>query len=171
MNFDQYLKEVRNGFTIHCDMDGVITDFVSAFEKIDGSTINQIDSTGGTKFWDHVAKGGLEFWSNMPWMKDGKKLWSFIKKSDPIMLSSPAKSLPNSPKGKKIWVKRELGNPPLILKIARDKMQYAGPNKILIDDLKKNIDQWEMAGGIGILHTSADKTIAKLKKIMKTTES
>ena len=36
---------------------------------------------------------------------------------------------------------------------------------VLIDDRPKNIEAWENAGGIGILHTSAKETINKLKEL------
>ena len=36
---------------------------------------------------------------------------------------------------------------------------------VLIDDEPKNIEAWEDAGGIGILHTSAKETINKLKEL------
>ena len=45
------------------------------------------------------------------------------------------------------------------------KKDHAGENRILIDDTAKNIADWEAAGGIGILHTDASSTIAKLKEI------
>jgi hypothetical protein len=32
------------------------------------------------------------------------------------------------------------------------KASVAGPGKILIDDKNENIDEWEAAGGIGILY-------------------
>lgn len=52
------------------------------------------------------------------------------------------------------------------MEISIDKFKYAGHNKILIDDLyKTNIIPWREHGGIGILHTSANDTIQKLKKI------
>jgi hypothetical protein len=35
----------------------------------------------------------------------------------------------------------------------------------LIDDRKDNIEAWEQAGGIGILHTDADNTINQLNKL------
>ena len=38
-------------------------------------------------------------------------------------------------------------------------------NHILIDDRKDNIERWEAAGGIGILHTTTENTIACLKKL------
>ena len=48
-----------------------------------------------------------------------------------------------------------------------DKQKYAvtdGVQNILIDDYLKNIREWEAAGGIGIWHTDASKTINTLKK-------
>jgi hypothetical protein len=44
------------------------------------------------------------------------------------------------------------------------KQQYANPNSILIDDTPIVIEQWNAAGGIGILHTDAISTIKELKK-------
>jgi hypothetical protein len=45
----------------------------------------------------------------------------------------------------------------------RHKYKYATPNSIIIDDTKSVIDDWNKAGGIGILHTDAASTIAILK--------
>ena len=42
---------------------------------------------------------------------------------------------------------------------------YAQKKNVLIDDRPKNIEAWEAAGGIGILHTSAADTIDQLKKL------
>ncbi len=67
--------------------------------------------------------------------------------------------------GKRVWVKRELPGTKLILRYASQKQEYASPTSILIDDRQKNIDQWEAAGGIGILHTSTANTIEQLKKL------
>jgi hypothetical protein len=36
---------------------------------------------------------------------------------------------------------------------------------ILIDDFKNNINEFKAAGGIGIHHTSASKTISELKRL------
>ena len=49
--------------------------------------------------------------------------------------------------------------------VGADKHEYAAPNHILIDDRDKAILPWREAGGIGILHTSANDTIAQLKEL------
>ena len=48
---------------------------------------------------------------------------------------------------------------------SKNKQKHAAPNHILIDDRKDNIERWEAAGGVGILHTNAKNTIACLKKL------
>ena len=42
---------------------------------------------------------------------------------------------------------------------------FARKGFVLIDDRQRNIDAWEKAGGIGILHKSAEKTIKTLKAL------
>jgi hypothetical protein len=95
-------------------------------------------------------------------MGDGKQLWSYIKKHSPTILSAPSQS-DESKIGKRIWIKRELGNIPTIL--AYDKGKYAHSNGILIDDRKDFIDKWLAGGGIGILHKTTPQTIKELKKL------
>ena len=61
--------------------------------------------------------------------------------------------------------KHKLPGTKLILRYAKQKQELANPESILIDDRQINIDQWEAAGGIGILHTSTDNTISQLKEL------
>ena len=49
----------------------------------------------------------------------------------------------------------------------KSQLQRAKDGFVLIDDRPKNIKAWEDNGGIGILHESAEKTIAKLKELRK----
>ena len=97
-------------------------------------------------------------------MPDGKEYWDYIKKYNPKLLSSPSKEN-ESRLGKRIWAKRKMPGTKVILAYSYNKKNYADGNSILIDDMKKNIDQWRAAGGIGILHTDAASTIAQLKKL------
>lgn len=153
-------------YELYCDMDGVLTDFDKALLSVGIKDGRKWEADhGSAEFWKKIDGGGLKYWSEMSWLSDGKALWNFIKKLNPTILSAPARSIPNSKKGKKIWVKRELGNVPVILKRARNKKDLADKNSIMIDDTQTVIDGWTKAGGIGILHKSAAQTIKKLKEL------
>ncbi|GAG55785.1 unnamed protein product, partial [marine sediment metagenome] len=72
----------------------------------------------------------------------------------------------NATPQKHAWVKEKLGNiPTLVTRKSAEKAQYAEPNAILIDDRTKSIQPWTAAGGIGILHTSAQDSINQLKQL------
>lgn len=152
-------------YEIFVDMDGVIVDFDKQFIKYARKTPKEYEQKYGVNgFWSLIDKIGLKFWIEMPWMPKGKQLWSYIKKYNPKLLSSPSRS-DFSRIGKKQWVKQNLPNIELILAYSADKQNYSGINKILIDDRKSNIEQWIEAGGIGILFTSTEQTIKELKKL------
>ena len=158
------LREEETQYTIYCDMDGVLVDFDRGYQELTGMTTQQADAMGGDTFWEPLTKAGAKWWITLNWMSDGKQLWNYIKKYTPILLSAPSQQ-ESSRLGKRVWVKRELPDVKLILRPASQKQQYASPTSILIDDRQKNIDQWEAAGGIGILHTSTANTIEQLKKL------
>ena len=158
------LREEEIQYTIYCDMDGVLVDFDRGYQELTGMTTQQADAIGADTFWEPLTKAGAKWWITLNWMSDGKQLWNYIKKYTPILLSAPSQQ-ESSRLGKRVWVKRELPDVKLILRPASQKQQYASPTSILIDDRQKNIDQWEAAGGIGILHTSTANTIEQLKKL------
>ena len=158
------LREEETQYTIYCDMDGVLVDFDRGYQELTGMTTQQADAIGGDTFWEPLIQAGAKWWITLNWMSDGKQLWNYIKKYTPILLSAPSKQ-ESSRLGKRVWVKRELPDVKLILRPASQKQQYASPTSILIDDREKNIDQWEAAGGIGILHTSTANTIEQLKQL------
>ncbi len=97
-------------------------------------------------------------------MPGGKELWAYLKPFNPILLSAPSRE-ESSRIGKAVWVKHKIPGTKLILRYAKQKQQLATPKSILIDDRQINIDQWEAAGGVGILHTSTSSTIEQLKKL------
>lgn len=149
----KYLEEIKKTkYKLYVDLDGVLVDFERAKAEFKG---NKDD------IWQNE-----DYWTNMFWMSDGKKLWDTIKKFSPIVLSSPGrKTNYEVMKGKDKWVDRELGkNQKRIFEI--DKAKYANESSILIDDKQDNIDEWESEGGIGILHKNTNDTINKLKKII-----
>lgn len=150
-------------YKIYCDMDGVLADFESGYEELTG-----IDLRGefkkGDDFWDPIKAAGVGFWAGLKWMPDGQELWDYLKPFNPVLLSAPSREQ-SSRIGKHVWVKHKIPGTKLILRYAKQKQELATPESILIDDRQVNIDQWEAAGGIGILHTSTANTIQQLQKL------
>ena len=158
------LNEKVMDYKIYCDMDGVLVDFESGYEKLTGIDLKGEYRPGVEDFWKPIEQAGVKYWASLKWMPDGKQLWGYIKQYTPELLSAPSKS-ESSKIGKYVWVKNNLPGTKLILRYASRKKELATPESILIDDRQVNIDQWEAAGGIGILHTSADNTISQLKEL------
>jgi len=158
-------------FKLYVDMDGVLTNWFKAFRDLGKDLTKGLEGDeyekkyGRDALWGLIAKEGkLEFWSEMKWMDDGRKLWNYVKKYNPTILTTPANSK-FSRDGKKIWIERELGKEvPFIF--AKDKWKYADTESILIDDYDKKINDWVNLGdGIGIHHHNTDSTIEELKKL------
>ena len=64
-----------------------------------------------------------------------------------------------------MWIAKNLSNVGKEIFVpAVQKSAFAKPNRILIDDMQKNIDAWEAAGGEAILHTSTTETLTTLKE-------
>lgn len=158
------LETTDKGYTIYCDMDGVLCDFNGAFKKLSGGLSFDValEKLGEKQAWQLISDTGYEFWATLPWTKDGEQLWKAIKKYDPIILSAPSMD-PLSVVGKKMWVKKHLGHPKAIYVPAKQKQLYANKNSILIDDYARNVSQWDSKGGIAIHHITTSNTLKKLK--------
>jgi len=148
-------------YKIYCDMDGVLVDFDRGYKKLTGRDISG-QFFSDTNFWDPINEAGYDFWINLEWMNDGKRLWKYIEKYSPELLSAPSRQN-DSRVAKHDWVNKELPNTHLILRSAKHKKDFAGPNCILIDDRIDNIQGWRDAGGIGIHHVNTKHTIDQLK--------
>lgn len=150
---------------IYCDLDNTLCDFNERFKYFTDLEPNEYEQKEGKKaFWSVIDDLGIPFWSEMKWMKDGKLLWNYIKKYEPILLSAPSRHH-TSRQGKRLWVENNLGNYKLILANRESKQNYSKENTILIDDNKDSIEEWNKKGGIGILHTSALNTIKELRTL------
>lgn len=157
---------------LYVDMDGVLVDFLKGAGQatsmnfkthMDWEKVKQTE-------WETLSKMGSRFWARLPWMKDGKQLWNYVKDYEPRILSAFPQAKQNKQhaiNGKKEWIKKNLsGVKEVNLVKGQDKQKYARKNTILIDDSERNINQFNNAGGIGILHTDTKSTIAKLKGIL-----
>ena len=156
---------------IYCDMDGVLCDFKKKAEQVIGLPITQWAHKSKAEKWDPIKKHRT-FWSELPWMSGGRTLWTYIKRFNPYILSAHVEEVhdPNCVPGKLRWCQKNisLGQNRIHLVKRVQKQNYAkfgGEPAILIDDYKKNTDQFTARGGIGILHTTPQNTIAQLKKL------
>jgi len=152
---------------IYCDMDGVIADFLKF-------TSSHLGHPFKDEYWKDLPD---DTFYQLPLMPDARKLWGFISKYNPFILTA----IPRSGRGpiskraaddKKRWMKKHFGVPEnKVYAVSRvDKAQFAkdgrdGRPNLLIDDHAKNIQAFTKIGGLGIVHTSASNTIAEMKKL------
>jgi hypothetical protein len=183
--FENFKQDKQDSdYTIFCDMDGVLTNFVKRFQELETNpkslTPEQYTKENGLhSIWGPIDTGGIDWWANMEWMPDGPKLWSWLQPYRPTILSAPSRN-PDSRNGKMAWLKSNLHikqnfftvNPrkwkPHYKIIFNSQKHEFVRNEfdILIDDTPKKVQNWRAAGGTAILHTSTNKTIAELKKLL-----
>ena len=154
---------------VYLDMDGVLVDLERGSIDVHGKILNDVPKP---ERWDKI-NAIKNFWKELNWMPGAKKMWDFLKPYTPSIMSAWTKHDPNSAKGKEDWLKDHVGSlsrSRINLVMRQDKKRFAkdgrtGAPNILIDDHPKNIGEWEANGGIGIHHTSVNRTITKLKKL------
>jgi len=146
----------------------------AAMESLDGKPLQSENLDKDSPLFKKEARNFLfrvmsdnrKFWMNLNWMPEGKKLWEYIEKYDPIILSKPTDL--QSVIGKKKWVKDNLDLPKERVQIRYNKTPYAtheGKIGILIDDFENNTSKFKDAGGLTILYTNAHKAIKELKSL------
>jgi len=164
-SFERFYEKVD--YQLYIDMDGTLTDFDDAFTRTgiyNGTMEEYEERVGAAKAWADIKKQGEKFWSEMNWFKDSKLLWAYCEKYHPTILTTTPFNNPASKTGKLKWIVRELGKDVPVL-FSKNKGEHATPNRILIDDYQKKIDNWTKNGGIGILHKSTQETIQQLKNL------
>ena len=160
-------------FKLFCDMDGVSSDWegriikewYTSNEKEDLARFH--DSIHFTNFTTAIG-GTPSFFRNLEVCEEWGELWDFIEKHEPTFLSTTnTKYHHKITKEKREWLDYHCGKNHELITVPRhdDKMHYAKENYILIDDFKRNVRQWREAGGIAILHVTAEETISQLKAL------
>lgn len=169
----QITEQMSDQYQIYQDLDGCLADFEERFEHFTGLLPDEWkekaereygEKMATDKFWDIIDNQvGMRFWRGMSWMPQGQELWDYIKQHNPIILTAP--SIQDcSKEGKTLWVKDNLGDYEVIFSSAKEKPNYSGPNKILIDDREDTILDWKARNGIGILYKGdTQETIRQLK--------
>lgn len=161
---------------IFCDMDGVLTNFVGRCQELLSIDIfKHQEKYGMESIWPYINKYGYKFWTQINWMPDGQKLWHYLRQfpNTVIITAIPSYKASRYPKqGKNAWIDANLGVS-VFRRIGRrrDKVKDARFGYILIDDYEKTVQEWRERGGIGIVHKSADATIAQLETWRKECEN
>ena len=159
---------------IYFDMDGVLADFGRGVRELchmepppqDGP--KDLDE----KMWARIRKIG-NFYDRLELMPGAKDMFDRIRAQYgdrvEILTGVPKKDkhIPTAGADKTSWVRRLLSEDVKMNIVKREEKQNycSGDDCILIDDLEKNIREWEAMGGIGIWHKSAKETLAELERL------
>ena len=154
---------------VYLDMDGVLTDFDHQVDYYNAR------KEGGGINWDKVHKIGASFWSSMPWLLDGHKLYNDVldlQKQYNFKLGILSAIFSNSGKrGKRYWLEQncpEINSENIIIcDRSFHKIQYAKPNRILIDDTVLNCNDFVNNNSHAILFTTYKEATHKLEEILK----
>ena len=104
---------------IYCDMDGVLTDLFGAVGAKTGRTytsnypaMKDLVRLKRSPEFKGNPSFAAQFWENLPWTKNGKKVWGAIMSYNPILLTGAISGI-GAGEGKPKWAARELGYPKL----------------------------------------------------------
>ena len=160
---------------IYFDMDGVLADFDRGIKELGKiAKVDQSKATSATDdaLWDAV-RSVVNFYDKLEPVSGSvemfKKLYSIYGDKCEILsaVPKPHRNIPSAREDKIKWVRRVLSDQVVINLVYRAEKQdfVKGKGCILIDDYQINIDEWNEAGGTGILFESVDKVLEKLKEL------
>ncbi len=152
--------------TIYCDLDQVLVNFMKGADEALGGNF----ATSSKEERWKIINNTKGFWAGLEWMPGAKRLYQFIAKYDPHVLSAYTGRDPSSKNGKMKWLAKNAkftrANIHLVLRNQKKEYAKSGEtSNVLIDDYKKNTTEWEAAGGIAIHHTNVGKTLSELKRL------
>lgn len=159
-------------FDIYLDSDGVCCDFSAYCLTHYGKLPDNLDKSEKSKFWSWVQwhnDNVQPFFRNLPKMDGADDLVNFCTTNfnNTKILTASGFTPKNGDVQKIEWYAENYPHVEcIVVSKSPDKAAFAHPRAILVDDRAKSIDPWVAAGGIGILHTSVDDTIARLRQFV-----
>jgi len=161
---------------IYLDMDGVLCDFEKKYQDFFGvaSKVDGKHSKDFYKRWRIFIEN--DCFQYLDWFPGAERLIEFI--NNEFVWSNFGQVCILSSSGgheyhekvvtqKENWLRdRNLWYHPFIVSGKKLKQTYAGPDMLLIDDAKENIEQFIQRGGHGIQHKTAMDTIEELKEYL-----
>ena len=162
---------------IYFDMDGVLADFERGVKELCHLTPPDQNAKKhkpgeDDEMWERIKEIG-DFYNRLELMPGAKEMFDLVygKYQDrcEILTGIPKekRGIVTAGEDKIKWVKRLLSEEVKVNIVFREeKPQYcSGPDCILIDDMEKNIKEWEACRGTGIQNINAYATIRRLMEL------
>ena len=156
---------------IFLDMDGVLADFESKITEMLGKKVWN-DDAGHNVYDLHKRElTSKHMFRKMDPLPDAWKLVDWCLNSGihtEILTAAGTVNRELVVRDKVEWIREHINPHWTIIPTFKgsQKAAFAHKKAVLIDDREKNIDCWVKAGGIGIIHTTADETIKQLDEIL-----
>ena len=160
---------------IYFDMDGVLADFergVRELCRMEAPDQKNRVPEQDDLMWERIRETD-HFYDRLELMPGAKDMFDIVYgkygNRCEILTGIPKekRGILTAEQDKINWMRRVLSDSVVINVCYRAEKirKCTGPDAVLIDDLRKNIDEWRAAGGTGILHASAEETLEELKKL------
>lgn len=163
--------QLMKHFSIALDLDGVMAQFDERVIELTGVKPKVLDDAG--VLWSTLERYP-SFFADLKPYPEMVELFHEVKDKVGrvrVITGRPRKeTFPNSVQHKTEWAKKHLDpNLEVVVCLSKDKQKHISKeheHDILIDDRPDNINRWVKAGGIGILHTSPEKTRQTLLRLL-----
>lgn len=153
-------------YDLAIDSDGVLADFSKRVDAILGESRSEVPKGVMWKEIERYNRKVEPFFESLDLMDGARDLVEFAQSnfSRVFVLTATGYTPTNGAEQKIRWYERHFpGLEVIVVSKSPDKAAYATPSTILVDDRLHSIDPWTAAGGIGLLHTSVEDTIERLR--------
>lgn len=148
------------------DCDGVLADFDESAIRILKMKPEEFEKEHGQdEFWRRINED-VDFFANLKPMQDMRLLYESVKHLNPTILTGIPRNMDALNNQKHIWAEKQFGKEQRVICCrASKKAEWCSPGDVLVDDRTRYIKKWEAAGGIYVIHRSAERSLEKLREL------